>query len=250
MNYKIDKKENLYFALKVVFTFLVLYFLFDLLSQIDFSRLFVVIFPYVFFIWLFIVFQKIFLIGYLKGNGVEISEEQFSDVYVNYVEMGKKLKLRKLPKLFVVQEGGLLNAFAVRFSGRHYIAIYAEIFSLFETEDSLVNFVLGHEMGHVKRNHLMKRFWTFPSLIVPFLDAAYSRSCEYTCDNIRHALSPEGSIEGMVLLAGGKDIFRKIDVDRYVKNARENSTLVVKFAGLFMSHPYLPKRIENIRYMK
>ena len=252
MNFKVNKKENFYFILKVVFTLLVILALaatFSSLSKISTGSLvpaIQLIIIYAVFIWLFIVFQKIFLIAYLKGNGIEICEEQFSEFYANYQIMADKLNIKKKPKLFIIQQGGLLNAFAVKFSGKNYIAIYSDIFGIIDENEDIVKFVIGHELGHVKRKHLEKRFWTFPSLIIHFLESAYSRSCEYTCDNIGHSLAPVNSINGLLVLAAGKDIYKKVNMETYIRKAKENYTTAVKFAGIFMTHPYLPKRIENI----
>jgi len=193
------------------------------------------------------MFQKIFLVAYMKGNGICVSENQFPEVYSEYCLMGEKLHIKKLPKLFIVQQGGLLNAFAIRFSGRNYIAVYSDIFSILNSDPDTLKYVIGHELGHVKRNHMSKRFWTFPSSVIPFLTPAYSRMCEYTCDNIGAGLVKDDFIDGLVLLAAGKDLYKRIDISNYLEEAKKNNSFVVKFVGLFMSHPYLPKRIKNIR---
>ncbi len=144
------------------------------------------------------------------------------------------------------QQGGFLNAFAVRFSGKNYIAIYTEVFSLINSDLDAVKFVIGHELGHVKRMHMSKRFWTFPSSIIPFLGSAYSRRCEYTCDNIGSLFAGGKAQDGLVLLAAGRDLYKQVDVADYVEEAKANYTAAVKFVGLFMSHPYLPKRLKNL----
>ena len=84
--------------------------------------------------------------------------------------------------------------------------------------------------------------------MIPFLEAAYSRACEYTCDNIGDALAPGKSVAALVLLAAGRDVYKRVNPESYVRNAEENNTAVVKFAGLFMSHPYLPRRIVITSY--
>ncbi len=253
MEFRIHKKENVYFAIKLIFTVLVVWGVVAGLSDLGklgaamaASTVGVVIF-YALFIWAFVVFQKIILMGHLKGNGVEISGSQFPEMHAKYRAMGEALGLKKLPRLFLVQHGGMLNAFAIRFSGKNYVAVYSEVFSLFEEDEDVVRFVLAHELGHVKRAHLVKRFWTFPSAVIPFLEAAYSRACEYTCDNIGDALAPGKSVAALVLLAAGRDVYKRVNPESYVRNAEENNTAVVKFAGLFMSHPYLPRRIKNLK---
>jgi len=144
-------------------------------------------------------------------------------------------------------KGGALNAFAVRFSGRNYIAVYSEVFSLVSTDVDALKYVMAHALGHVKRAHMSRRFWTFPSSIIPFLGAAYSRACEYTCDNYGAAFSGNGSLSGLLLLAAGKDLYKKVDWENYIEDAKLGYSFAVKFMGLFMSHPYLPKRLANLK---
>ncbi len=253
MDYRVDKGENLYFILKILFTVVVLALailgLASLLrgnevAAISTLSVFIV---YLLLIWIFIVFQKIYLVAHMKGNGVAITERQFPQVHEAYGEMAARLGLKKVPKLFLLQEGGVLNAFAVRLSGRNYIAIYSEIFSLVATDLEAVKFVLGHELGHVRRNHMSKRFWTFPSSIIPLLTAAYSRRCEFTCDAIGKSLAPENRLNGLLVLAAGPHLYGQLNPESYIEDADESYTTGVKFMQLFMSHPYLPRRIRNLR---
>lgn len=252
MEYKIHKRENLYFTLKIIFTFVILVWFISLLAKF-LSSMSSLALPtlltfiiYFLMIVLFIFFQKILLVAYMKGNGICVSENQFPEVYKEYKVMVEKLGIKKEPQLFILQQGGLLNAFAIRFSGRNYIAIYSDVFSVLTSDLDTLKFVIGHELAHVKRNHMSKRFWTFPSSAIPFLTPAYSRMCEYTCDNIGTALVKENYIDGLVLLAAGKELYKNVNVENYIEESDKNNTAVVKFVGLFLSHPYLPRRIKNI----
>jgi Zn-dependent protease with chaperone function len=252
MTIKIHKRENAYFAIKVAFTLVVLVAAVALIALLSKNSLtamssLTVFIVYAAMIWALILFQKIYLVAYMKGNGIAVTERQFPEVFAIYQEMGRELGLKKIPRLFIIQQGGALNAFAIRFSGKNYVAIYSDIFSLISTDIDAVKFVLGHELGHVKRNHMSKRFWTFPSSIIPFLTATYSRSCEYTCDNIGDALADNRSLGGLLVLAAGKELYKQVNVEGFIEDARANNSFAVKLVGLCMSHPYLPRRIANLR---
>ena len=252
MKVRVNKKENLYFGIKAVLSLLIIWFivlgvkgLFSLKENA--VATIVPLLIYVIFIALYVFLRKIFIVGYLKGNGVEITEEQFPEIYQIYQEMGKSLEMKKLPPLFLIQQGGSLNAFAIRFSCKNYIAIYSDIFDMIETDIEAVKFIIGHELGHVKRHHMSKKFWTLPASIVPFLGAAYSRSCEYTCDNIGHDLSEGGSEKGLLVLAAGKALYKKIDTAKYIESAKKRRSFSVKLIEACSSHPFLPNRIKNIK---
>ncbi|MDR2731851.1 MAG: tetratricopeptide repeat protein [Fibromonadaceae bacterium] len=250
-NYSVRESENVLFAAKVIVTVLIWVGAALLLGTLGKEAATVVatLLIYVVFFLLFFWFRKIFLVAYVKGEGILVSEGQFPEVFAIYSDIAKQLELENTPPLFILQSGGILNAFAVRFGGKNYIAIYSDVFALYKTDIESVKFVLAHELGHVKRKHIQKSFWTFPSFIIPFLNSAYSRACEYTCDNIGSSfVSDENSrLNGLLLLAGGKDIYKEINIDNYIKTAEQNRSFIVKYVNLFRSHPYLPNRIENIQ---
>lgn len=251
MDFKVDKRENLFFSVKVACSAAVIVAIVALLNALGSSVASVatiaVILVYIVIIALFILFQKLYLVAYLKGNGVCVTERQFPEVHAAYASMCESLGIARAPQLFLMQEGGLLNAFAVRFSGKNYIAVYSDIFFLMESDMDTLKFIIGHELAHVTRNHLSKRFWTFPSSLVPFLTAAYSRHCEFTCDNFGAAFVKEAPCSGMLLLAAGKELYKKVDMQDYLDTANANRSPVVRFIGLFLGHPYIPKRLENLK---
>ncbi|HTB30662.1 MAG TPA: M48 family metallopeptidase, partial [Bacteroidia bacterium] len=136
------------------------------------------------------------------------------------------------------------NAYATRFFGTNYVVVYSDVLAAaYEQNMKVVEFIIGHEMGHIKRKHIIKRLWLLPASLVPFLGAAYSRACEYTCDSIGNALCPEGSHAGMLLLAGGKGLFRKINVQAYLDQIQTEDGFITWFAEKFASHPNTTKRI-------
>lgn len=251
MTLKLAKKENPYFALKIIFTIVVLIAAIACIdyfgkSPVTMATSVTVFIVYAVMLWLFIMFQKIYLVAYMKGNGIAITERQFPEVFEAYKKMGDELGLKKLPRLFIIQQGGALNAFALRFSGKNYIAIYSDVFELMNSDIDSVKLALGHELGHVRRHHMSKRFWTFPSSLIPFLTPAYSRACEYTCDNIGYELAERKSTNGLLVLAAGKGLYRQVNPASFMEDARDNCTMSVRFIGLLLSHPYLPRRIANL----
>jgi len=256
MKIRVDKKENVLFLAKILATILVAFLLWLISCYGDKKAgnpetpvlaIILVMLNYFLIIALMMFFNKIFLVGYLKGNGVEISDNQFPDFYKIYCGMGEQLGIKKLPPLFLIQQGGNLNAFAIRFSGKNYIALYSDLFEVIENDVDVVKFVVAHELGHVKRHHMTKQFWTIFGSLIPFLGPAYSRSCEYTCDNIGTDLSENGAEKGLLVLAAGKKLYGKVNPDKYLERARCNRSFSVTLSESLSSHPYLPNRIRNVR---
>ncbi len=245
-------KENQYFILRVVFSVIGLFIVFSIVysSRKDVSiaagSVLSTMIIYVAVIIIYLRFFNMLMIGYLRGNGILINENQFPEVYAMVQEIKTIYRMETEPKVFLIQEGGVLNAYAARFVGRNYIAIYADVFEQVERDPEVLKFILAHEMAHVKEHHVQKMFWTGLSFYVPFLAQAYSRACEYTCDMNGYVASKTGARNGLVMLAAGKHLYNKVNIGQYVKDCQENSSFAVKLVEKFNSHPNLPKRIEYL----
>ena len=127
--------------------------------------------------------------------------------------------------------------------------IYSDVLEIAWTEGvEAAEFIIAHELGHIQRNHMsfFKKMLLLPSLLVPFLRSAYARACEYTCDNIAFSLSPEGARKGLLILASGKSLYKKVNLGAYVRNANNVSGFASWLAEMCSTHPHLTKRLENL----
>jgi len=252
MTTKPHPKESVYFTLRVVFSLLaVLALMWGLSSLMPYLAVTLVasLVTLVLYVALFVVYfalMHVFLIGHLRGNGVQVTAAQFPEVYAMVQEVSTALGLKKAPPVFLVQAGGVLNAFATRLAGRDYVALYSDVVATVEQQPEVLKFILAHELTHVRRRHVQKRFWTLLSFYVPFLGSAYSRACEHTCDAFAAELVPTGATPGLLLLAAGKDLYRKVSLEQYLASFDANNTAVVRFAGIFASHPHLPVRLRYL----
>lgn len=146
-------------------------------------------------------------IGHVRGNGVRVSSKQFPELSAIADQHARRLGLDETPAIFVLQSGEVLNAFATRFLGRNFVILNSDVLALATQKgEKAVSFVLGHELGHVRRHHMTVRTFLYPAMVFPFLAGAYSRACEYTCDRFGHALEPEGGVDGLLILAAGRDL--------------------------------------------
>jgi Zn-dependent protease with chaperone function len=247
VSYKVNRKEKFYFSIKLIMCIVlypILFFgLFKLYSEGVPLQLKIFL-SYGFIILIFIIMRLGLLIGYLKGNAIKINENQLPDIYEVIKRQSQLLGLKSIPDVYLMQAGGVLNAFATRFMGTNYVIIYSDILDeAYENNIQAVEFIIGHELGHVKRKHVLKKLLLFPSVIVPFLGSAYSRACEYTCDSIGASLSPKGVRNGLVLLASGKKLYQKINVERFTSQVTTEKGFWSWLSEKVSSHPKLAKRV-------
>lgn len=198
------------------------------------------------------LFLNALMIGNIRTNAVRLSPTQFPMVYKTAEELCEKMAITKVPDIYVMESGGMLNAFATRFFGRNMVVIYADIFELINTnnEDEL-NFILAHELAHIKRNHLSKQMFILPAMWIPGIAELYLRACEYTCD--RYAAFYTGNNEAaknsLTMLAVGKNLYLHVDKAEYIEQLNSEKGFFVWLSEVLSTHPPLPKRINEISHL-
>ena len=249
ISYKVNSKENIYFYLRLVASIALYFLIVDLFlesldSESPLMKTVFVLYVYMVLILVFVFFRFGMLIGYLKGNAVKLSKSQFPEIWQVVVQQSELLGLKTTPSVFILQSGGLLNAFAARFVGRNYIVLFSEVVeSALEQDKKILEFIIGHELGHIKRNHMIKKMILMPSYLIPFLGSAYSRACEYTCDNIGHAMSSAGVKSGLLLLASGRSIYKNVNIKEFLNQDSSEAGFWKWFSEKVSSHPNLNKRL-------
>ena len=188
------------------------------------------------------------LIAYIKGNGVELTEEQFPDLYAQFAACCDRLQMTKRPQAYVLNGNGGLNAFATKFLGHQYVVLFSEVVDAMKNHTDGVRFYIGHELGHLRMKHLSKHFLRWPILWLPLLGAAYSRARESTCD--RHGLacssSPEGAARALAALSAGSERWQDINLAAYRRQANDSSGFWMSFHELTAGYPWLTKRVARV----
>jgi Zn-dependent protease with chaperone function len=241
----INPRERFYYALMVVVSLMVYGGLLLVgLSKPEFGASMLV---YALLIPILVIFAHGIALGRVRGNAVRVSEKQFPQLHRLAAAHARKLGLKQVPAVYVLESGGLLNAFATRFLGRDFVIIYSDVLELALAQgEAAVGFIVGHELAHVWRGHLKHRWLTAPGRLMPYLGAAYSRACEYTCDRIGAFCQPEGAINGLLVLAAGKQLHAHVDVREYAAQAVTEQSFWTKRAEIISSHPHLPKRVAAL----
>lgn len=234
-----SNREMLYFVLSIIFSVAVY-----ILAAISIIGIAIAL-----IIFTVLLMTNALMLGSIRGNGIRIHEGQFPDVYERVQSLSKEMGLKKVPDVFIIQSEGALNAFATRFFGRDMVVLYSEVFELArEQGNAELDFIIAHELAHVKRRHVWKNLLIAPAGFVPFLAQAYSRSCEYTCD--RHAAytiqDPAAAKRALTLLGVGKVLYNEVNEDAYREQIRSESNAFIWFSEVLSTHPRLPKRIQAI----
>lgn len=240
----VHKNEKLYFALLVIASVLMIS-LAIVLTIVSFGM----------FLWAIVAILGISLfthwlqIGYIRTNGVKVTERQFSDLHQTYKRVGQEMGIRLLPDVYILQAGGVLNAFATRFFQKNMVILYSDIVEL--SRDGYakeVDFILAHELAHIRRSHVQKQWVTLLGGWIPFLGTAYSRACEYTCDQMaaHYVQDTDASKRALTILAVGGKLAKEVNEFDYLYEASRENGFIAKYSELLSTHPTLPKRIAAI----
>jgi Zn-dependent protease with chaperone function len=200
------------------------------------------------FIGLFILLAHAMMIVHIKGNAVKLSRDQLPEIYEKVVTAAEVLGLKDVPEVYVMQAGGILNAFATKFLGRKFVVIYSDLLEACEAESKEMDMIIGHELGHLALGHLKWLLFLAPSRLLPWIGAAYSRAREYSCDRcgLEVVGDPEAAYRGLVVLASGGKYARKVNLNAFVRQTDEMGGFWCSIYELNASHPFLPKRIAAL----
>ncbi len=240
----IHKHENLYFGLLVASSIMTI--LLAIVLTIASLGFFLVIIGFIVSLSMFAHWIQI---GYIRTNGVKVTERQFTDLYEMYQRVGQGMGIRMLPDVYILQAGGILNAFATRFFQKNMIILYSDIVELSRNgQVKEVEFIIAHELAHIRRNHVQKQWLVLLGNIVPFLGSAYSRACEYTCDRMAaHYIQDEAATkQALTVLAVGGTLAKEVNEFDYLQEASRENGFIAKYSELISTHPTLPKRIAAI----
>jgi Zn-dependent protease with chaperone function len=194
------------------------------------------------------LFAQSALISWIKGNGVKIGPAQFPDIYERYQYCCNQLSVTPYPDAYLINGGGILNAFATRFLGRNFVVLFSDVVDAMSDNPEAINFYIGHELGHIQRKHLKWGAFVSPASILPLVGAAYSRACEYTCDQFGRACcaDPNAAMQGLSALATGQKRWVTLSVPAYLEQAKETKGFWMSFHEFVADYPWLVKRAARI----
>jgi Zn-dependent protease with chaperone function/type II secretory pathway pseudopilin PulG len=198
--------------------------------------------------FLIYLFAQSALIAHIKGNGVELSAEQFPDLHTQFTACCERLELKTRPKAYILNGDGGLNAFATRFLGTQYVVLMSSVVDAMDKHADGVRFYIGHELGHLRMKHLTGQLLRWPALWLPLIGAAYSRARESTCDRHGRACSStgEGAARSLAALAAGSERWKQLDVRDYLRQTQHATGFWMSFHELIAGYPWLTKRAARV----
>jgi len=184
------------------------------------------------------------------GNMVLLGPEQFPELHAMVEAGAKALGMKSTPRTFLYNSNGLVNAFARRLLGGQFVFLTSALVEA--TSDEQVRFVIGHELGHHAAGHLnpWMNFLKLPGHVVPFLQPAYSRAREFTCDAIGAHLIDDLPVSRSSLLmlgCGCRRLNGALNCEAFMAQEAMRPPFFSFLAEIFRTHPRLTRRLAALK---
>ncbi len=193
----------------------------------------------------FFFLTHVAFVAYVRGSAVRLGPEQFPDLHRRVEELSRSAGLREPPAAYLMQAGGSLNAFATKLFRSRMIVLFSDLLDACGPDDGARDFIVGHEIGHIRAGHLNWMWIILPGMLVPFLGGAYSRARERTCDRYGAALSNDtpGALRGLSVLAAGGPRAPQVNLQAWASQRSDLDTGWMTLAYWLAGYPPLCERI-------
>jgi Zn-dependent protease with chaperone function len=187
-------------------------------------------------------------IAQVRGSGVRLGAAQLPELNERVERMARRLGLKKAPEAYLMQAGGALNALATKYLGRDCIVLYSDLVDACGDNGAALDFIVAHELAHLRAGHLRLRWLLLPGLFMPFVGSAWSRACEHTADRaaLQAAGRGEPALQGLVILAAGGKLAGRIDTTRLIAQTDSLDTPWMKLGQWLSSHPPISRRLAAL----
>ena len=193
----------------------------------------------------------------LLGTAVKVSDQQYPRVYEAARRAGEMLRVR-VPVIFAAPSSSIKVKVLGTEDAPHLIVNLELAEKLDETE--LVA-AIAHELAHVQNGHILYTTalhylntsaaffvrWVIQPAIMTL--QAWSRRAEITCDraSLLAVRDVDKTLQAMVRIELGLDKGAAFNAEEYLKGIPDVKKGIGRFAEVFRSHPYLPKRVQALR---
>ena len=194
----------------------------------------------------------------ILGHAVKVGPRQFPRVHEIARSCADTLGI-VTPTMYIVNQP-TLNAMTYGTNDDSFILIHSALVD--HLSDAELLDVVGHECGHIHNDHvvyltamyflqqmstLFTQWLVYPATLAL---KAWSRRAEVTCDRAGLLCCKDETVstKSLAKLAlGSHKLYDQLDVEEFVAQFAEAQEGPGRYAEVFSSHPWLPKRILALR---
>lgn len=187
------------------------------------------------------------MLARIRGNGVHLSERQMPELNARCNAAAARLGVRPPPETYVIQADGALSTLALRVLSRDFMVLHADLLERCE-DPRQVDFLIGHEMGHLAAGHYRASLLLAPFLLIPWVGPALGRARQYTADRCGLAISTDldASLRALGVLAAGR-VAARLELSAFGDPSRESEDFWSSVYELVSPTPLLARRAAALR---
>ncbi|HVR45438.1 MAG TPA: M48 family metallopeptidase [Candidatus Binatia bacterium] len=185
----------------------------------------------------------------IRGNSVRLSDRQFPEVYAVLREHCRRLRMEKVPELFLTS--GSIAPYSRTFSSwrENYIVLHQVIFDISDLKTmDVISFILAHELGAIRLNQTAvwnEMLLTYITAI-KWLRNPLERVRTFSRDRYGATLSPTG-FRGLLISAVGRRLMDRVNVEEYFAQMRAYGGFWSGLNIFFEPKPQVFTRLRRLR---
>ncbi len=184
----------------------------------------------------------------LMGHAVEISLDQYPDLFSRVRSCAKRLSLADTHAAYLFQQPSHLLSYSLRYLGRDYIALNSELVGALTERQGAIDFYIGHELGRLHDLDRGFRWLLLPGRVVPLIGPAYARAKVYGYDRLGLAACKNrvDAAFALAIVAAGSRRWKSFSIAHYAEQSARSDAAFTLFE-LISAIPYLSRRIAHLR---
>jgi Zn-dependent protease with chaperone function len=193
----------------------------------------------------------------LLGTSIRVTDQQYPRLAAAAKKAATALHL-ETPPVYVAPSSSKVRAHALGTNHDAYIVVNNSLVERFSDEELVA--LVGNELGHIQNNHvvyttalfylthsaMMFVRWIVQPAIMTL--QAWARRAEITCDRAALLATRDlgVTLTALIKFEVGLEDASNFDVDEYLQQLPGTKKGIGRFAELFRSYPYLPKRVQAL----
>lgn len=189
-----------------------------------------------------------------QKNMIRSSEAHFKTIFKLAKCAAYRLKIA-MPEIYITNNPQY-NAHTIGFYKYGFIVINSSMAKEFKPGELL--FVIGHEMGHMKKYHTTWLNLLYPvkaegakfifTPIMQIIFNVWSVKAEYTADQAGLIACKDinSAVITLLKLAGGLDVEKEVDIVKIINKEVEQDEIVSSMIEYLGTHPFIENRVKQV----
>ena len=193
----------------------------------------------------------------LVSRAQMVTSENSSEVFSLLEENSARLQVEEI-NVFILPSQNL-NAYTFGLHSPKAVVLYSSLFQIMDRDE--IQFILGHEMGHVRLGHtwlntLVGGMAGIPSSLgaAAIMELAFrwwNRACEYSADRagVLACGKPNKAVSALIKLETGVSSLNQDGLQAVIQHLEsDDEDILHNLEETLASHPMVAKRIDEIRH--